>query len=150
MALEQDIYYQLRVAYIALLKNQITVNGQVIPVVSGFYTGTSKMYILITGVSSTETPTKSVKITNTAIQFGIRCKGDSLTGNEADDIAGQLINLVMPNPTFRILSNDYFDVSGAREVSNVPITGTEGNTAVKILERNIIIEHDVTHRQRGR
>ena len=150
MALSEDIYYNLRIAYMALLSGQITSGGQAVPIKNGFYSGSAKKYIILPGASSTGISNKTLALTKIATQFSIFCKGDDLTGNEIDDIGAQLLSKALPYPGFKVMSNEYFDVINSELVTDVSSYGSEGNTATKILERNIIIEYTVAHLKRSR
>lgn len=146
MSLANDVYNQLVTAYVSKLKNQITLNGSPVPVRNAF--GSGNLYITVQGVSTSGIGNKAMTRSLVSVQFRVFVKGDNLVGNEADIISGQLIQLVLPKPSVVVIDNDYFEAIATLEATNVPVYGSEGNTTTKILERNIIIEHRVTHKKR--
>ncbi|MBO9592738.1 MAG: hypothetical protein J7599_07490 [Niabella sp.] len=148
MALIDDQYYQLKVAYRSLLTGILS-NGDTVKVYASFVPSGAdpKKYILIGGNSSLDRPNKQVTLTQTTMQVDIFCKGESLIGNEHEDIGAQILQRLMPNPRFKIEGVQNFDISPGRLVSDIPIV-TGGNTTMKVLERHFLIEHGVNHLKR--
>lgn len=150
-ALTDDIFYSLRVAYRAALLNQITVNGVVVPVYASIkqISSTANMYILIQAQSSADSSTKVTTDSSTLVQLSIYASGADLTGNEHELIGSQVLQIIAPYPNYKLPLNANFHNVQQTVITDQIMPVRVGNTIEPTYERNIIIQHYITHKIRS-
>ena len=145
MSLNQDIFYSLRKAYYTLLDGNITLDGVTIPVFAQGQQVAGNKYILIQNVSSVDRSIKVGTTTTTSMQITIFCKGDELVGNEHEDIGAQVLAIIAPYNDFKVdLSPNFYNID-QRVATDYPMPIFARDTTERVLERNIIIEHTISH-----
>jgi hypothetical protein len=148
MALTEDVYYSLRVGLVSLLDGNITQNSQPIPVYGNLNAIGGNKYILIQNVANVDNSHKTGIVTRTTMQVSIVCKGDTLNGNEHEDIGAQVLAILAPYPSKAIPINSNFGITDVKVVSDTAMPVRGGNTTTLTLERHLMIEFIVNNRLR--
>lgn len=146
MALNEDVYYSLRVGYISLLEGQISQGGETIPVYGNLNAIGGNKYILIQNVSNVDRSHKTGIVTNATMQISVVCKNDNLIGNEHEDIGAQILAIIADYPSKEIPINANFHITSVKVVSDTAMPVRGGNTTTLTLERHLMIEHLISHR----
>src|SRR5690606_24891422 len=104
-----------------------------------------KYYILVESRDSTSVNPKNALVTLTNIQLSIFAKADNLIGNEHEEIAAQVVNIIEPYNGFTVPINSNFKIIEQKIVFNNNLPFAVLDTTKFALERNIIIEHRISH-----
>lgn len=143
---EQLVDYALRVGYMTLLDGNITVNGENVPVFrDGAGIGSQERYIFIQSTGNTDNSIKVGKDTISLTQLTIYCKGESVDQTDIEEIAAQVLAIIEPYNGFTVPVNQYFNVKEQAVIADVQSPVLRQDTTSPAYERNIIIEHRITH-----
>ncbi len=146
MPKEQLVDYALRVGYMTLLDGNIAVNGENVPVFrDGAGISSQERYIFIQSTGNTDNSIKVGKDTISLTQLTIYCKGESVDQTDIEDIAAQVLAIIEPYNGFTVPVNEYFEVKEQAVVTDVQSPVLRQDTTSPAYERNIIIEHRITH-----
>lgn len=149
MALNKDIYYSLRVAYYSLLNGNIFLNGSALPIYAQGQQVGGNAYVFISSINNRYQSPKTTITSAATIQLSIFVKGDELTGNEHEDIAAQILEIIEPYNGFKVPINGNFYIEKQQVVSDNTMPVFSRDVASIVLERHIQIEHEVAHLQRA-
>lgn len=149
--IDEDIFYALTVAYRSALNGNITIDGNIVPIYGATkqISSNANVYVLIQAQSSADSSTKVTTDSSTLVQISIYAKGGSLSGNEHQNIGSQVLQIIAPYPNYKLPLNANFHNVQQTVITDQIMPVRVGNTIEPTYERNIIIQHYITHKIRS-
>lgn len=138
----KNVNLTLRQAYHALIANNITLNGDVVPlfflqVPDQYY----DFYIVINSIGSTDAgSSKCGLLTDSNIQFTIYSRLERNSGYEVDLIADQLFTLVFPSSSTIIPGTLSIEL-----VNDIVTGGLDASSNKQVVERVLTFNHKISH-----
>lgn len=135
----QDINYQLRQSYYALLNGVAPVHYNELPAGSS-----ENAYILINSITSSGFNSWCNNMTNTTVQLIIVTKNyQNNSGALCDSLAGQVLDIILPDPRAKAVQITDGQVINTTLALDVPRTGlTDG--VKKVVQRIISFQHMIS------
>lgn len=142
-----DINYNLRVSYQALLFNELIINEEVIPV---YYAQVPQdklpaTYVLINAITNRPLNSDDISRTITQIQLQIVTRrANNNDGFDNDELAYQIYTIIYPSPNARFVQIPNGQVVSTNLASDTVLTNlTDG--VLRVINRIITFEHIIVH-----